>query len=173
MLLVKEENGGLKASEYTLSSVYWDKKYKELGLKYLLWVEYNSSILSWNVYRGYLEDRCLRINNDLGVSFKIEEESESIERYKELERGRSMLISSYENILKSKHTLEHFISNDMDLTRETKNGSPLYKPKDVTSALLELEKISDMLLRIWKKIEVEFDESSKRLEKGDLNEFTD
>lgn len=173
MLLVKEENGGLRASEYTLSSVYWDKKYKELGLKYLLWVEYNSSVLSWNVYRGYLEDRCLRINNDLGVSFKIEEESESIERYKELERGRSMLISSYENILKSKETLEKFISNDMDLNKKTKSGSPLYKPKDVTSALLELEKISDMLLRIWKKIEVEFDESSKRLEKGDLNEFTD
>lgn len=173
MLLVKEENGGLKASEYTLSSVYWDKQYKERGIKYLLWVEYNSSILSWNVYRGYLEDRCQRVNNDLGVSFKIEDEGESIERYKELERGRSMLISSYENILKSKHTLEKFISNDMDLTKETKSGSPLYKPKDVTSALLELEKISDMILRIWKKIEVEFDESGKRLEKGDLNEFTD
>ncbi len=173
MLLVKEENGGLKASEYTLSSVYWDKQYKERGIKYLLWVEYNSSVLSWNVYRGYLEDRCQRVNNDLGVSFNIEEERESIERYKELERGRSMLISSYDNILKSRHTLERFISNDMDLTKETKSGSPLYKPKDVTSALLELEKINDMILRIWKKIEVEFDESGKRLEKGDLNEFTD
>lgn len=173
MLLVKEEDGGLKASAYTLGSVYWDKKYKELGLKYLLWVEYNSSVLGWNVYRGYGDERCMRINSDLGVSWNIEEELESINRYKELERGRSMLISGYESIIKSKETLEKFISNDMDLTKKTKSGSPLYKPKDVTSALLELEKISDMILRMWKKIEVEFEDSGKRIEKGDLNEFTD
>ena len=173
MLLVKEKDGGLVATEYTLASSYWQKQYIDRGIKYLLWVEYNASVLSWNLFRGYIEDRCLRINKELDVNYILEEEEESIRRYKDLERGHSMLISSYESIIETRSKLEQFIRKDMELNKETKNGGVVYKPKDVTGALLELEKLGDMIIRISKKIESEFDENKGRLERGDLNEFTD
>ena len=173
MLLVKEVDGGLRPTEYVLGSVYWDKMYKERGVKYLLWIEYNGSIRSWNVFRSVGDDRCDKVNSDLGVCWRVEEEVESLRRYRDLESGQSLLIKSYESILESKKQIEGFVRN-LDLTSKNKAGMPLYKPKDVTGALLELEKVSDMVLRMYKKIEVEFDKNDNmRLDKGDDNEFTD
>ena len=151
-------------------------KDKEVALKNFAYIEFMSSQLKSNPYKGYsslvrstkiIEDilggdkKILSTFVDKGISYIDKIQKDGSESY-------TLLMSA----LKAKEKLEIFL-NDFDLTERTEKGMPVMKPKDVTSALLDLDKIVVSINTLKKKVEEDLFEEVKTRANKIISPFAD
>lgn len=153
-----------------------DSPKKEVALKEFTYIEFISSQLKSNPYRGYREsarDSILKKNI-------IQDENwipdilinEAIEKIEEFQKNGSASYSLYKKAIAAKEKLEDFF-DDFDLNDKTDKGTYLLKPKDITGALLDLDKVIVNLESLKEKIEKELFEEVRNKSDKTISPFAE
>lgn len=146
----------------------WERdnsKGKEQAIKDFSYIEFMTSFLESNPFKGYsLEARKTILAKTI---YKVEifkpdelilEGMKAIETF---QKDASPTYSLYLSSLRAKDTVQSFLDK-VDLTKiNFKTGNPMYKPKEITSALLDMDKVSASLDALKKKTEEELYEAVK------------
>jgi len=138
---------------------------KERALEELAYIEFMSSKLKSNPYKGYPEStRPSKIVLDImkDKSWKPDVKvKEGIKKIEEFQLEASPTLRYYLSVKKASEGLENFF-NTVDLTAvNVKTGNPLYKPKDITSAVNDTSKNTTELNALEKKVHEELFDSVK------------
>jgi len=146
----------------------WERdtdKRKETALQELTYIEFMSSFKKSNPFKDYPEDR--KSNMIIASVIKIDDWKpdrlviEGIKKIQELQTNGSATFSYYLSAKNAAEKLQNFFNNfDMD-ERHPKTGLPIYKPKEITSALMDTERVLNNLTNMAKKVEEELFEDSK------------
>lgn len=152
-----------------------ESKGKEEALKDFAYIEFMTSYLASNPFKGYTEEvrhTILAESIYKNVNFVPGDLiKQGIESVKNFQRNASPTYNFYLSALKGKETVEKFL-NSVDLTKVNyKTGTPLYKPKEITSALLDVEKVSSSLDGLKKKVEEELYEAVRTKGQKEISPF--
>lgn len=161
----------------------WDRDKgvnKDLAMKEFAFIEFMTSMLPSNPYRGYsLESKKDKLITDLfhkngyekwqpdslintGINYLENLQAEGSLSYRYWRANKSAaekLIDFFEN----------FDMKDVNL----KTMNPLYKPKEITSALVDAEKTLQTLHNLQKKVEEELFENVKNKGGKTISQFAD
>lgn len=156
----------------------WDRdksKGKEEALKEMAYIEMMTSLLATNPYKGYTEEvRKIVLIKDLFKNNGWEPDElvlQGIDKIKEFQTEASQTYAFYASAVKAKDTLQNFF-NTVDLGKMNyKTGVPIYKPKELTSALLDVDKITANLDGLKKKVEEELFEAVKVKGQKEISPF--
>ena len=154
----------------------WERdnsKGKEIALKEFAFIEFTVSLLASNPYKGYSES----IRGEIVIKDLFKEEWKPdnlvVESQKKLDKFQtegSQSYSLYKSSIKAKDSLVTFLET-IDLTSKNKMGMPIYKPKELTSALLDVDKVTTSLDALKKKVEEELFESTKTKGQKEISVF--
>lgn len=150
---------------------------KEVALQEFTYIEFMTSALKTNPYRGYSEDKKAEIiTKDI---IKVENWSPDILVLKGMEKVRqfqtegSESYSLYLSAVVAKNKLQDFF-NTFNINKvNMKTGTPIYKPRDITSALQDLDKTIVSLQSLEKKVEEDLFESAKIRGQKEISPFAD
>lgn len=150
---------------------------KEVALQEFTFIEFMTSALKTNPYRGYAEDRKAEVvKRDI---VKVEGWSPDIlvlkgmEKVKEFQKDGSESYSLYLSALVAKNKLQDFF-NTFNMNKvNMKTGAPIYKPKDITAALQDLDRTIVSLQSLERKVEEDLFETSKIKGQKEVSVFAD
>lgn len=156
----------------------WERdksKDKDIAMKEFSYIEFMTSQLQTNPYKGYSDDiRGEIIIKEVfaGITWKPDDlVKEGIKRFEAFQKEASPTYTFYMSALKSKNTLEKFFTT-VDLSKTNfKTGNPIYKPKELTSALLDVDKITASLDSLKKKVEEELFDAVKTKGQKEISAF--
>jgi hypothetical protein len=143
---------------------------KEIAIKEFSYVEFITSMKKSNPYRQYPEEKkhevlfeALNFDKKWKPDKYIEQ---AIEKLRQLQKKGSSTYSYYMAAKSAAEKMKDFFEQ-VDLNeRNFKTGLPIYKPKDLTSALNDTEKVLGNLKALEKKVEEElYDDSKTRSQK--------
>lgn len=150
----------------------WDRdesENKKQALAEFAYIEFMSSMTKNNPYRGYHErDKHAKIKNDIIQDKDWEPDqliTDGINKYKEFQTEASETYSFYMSAKKAANKLEDFFNNFSMTEINERTGNPLYKPRDITSALKDTTDVLQRLADTRKKVDEETYEKVKN--KGD------
>jgi len=129
---------------------------KWTALREFAYIEFMSSHLKSNPYKGYSEEiKKIKIKEDIikdpnWIPDDIIEEA--IKKIEDFQTNGSESYGLYKSALKAKDKLQTFLE-EFDLDERTNSGSLIMKPKDVTNALLDTDKVVTSLTALKKKVE--------------------
>lgn len=156
----------------------WDRdktKDKDTAYRELTYVEFMSSQLATNPYKGYAES--VRGSVIIKDVFKGEQWTpdelivEAIKKIEQFQREASPSYNSYMSGLLGKEKVDKFLKT-VDLGRiNMKTGAPMYKPKEITAALLDLDKVAISLENLKKKVEEDMFEAVKTKGQKEISPF--
>ena len=150
---------------------------KEIALQEFTFIEFMTSALKTNPYRGYSEDRkaevikrdIIRIEGWVPDILVLK----GIEKVKEFQREGSESYSLYLSALVAKNKLQDFF-NTFNMNKvNMKTGAPIYKPRDITAALQDLDKTIISLQSLEKKVEDDLFETAKIKGQKEVSIFAD
>lgn len=156
----------------------WERdksKNKVDALEDFTYIEFMVSMLKTNPYRGYSD----KIRKDVLLKDIIKRENwkedslikEGMIKLKEFQTQGSITYSLYLSAIKAKNKLESFF-DEFDMSeRNFKTGLPVYKPKEITSALLDVDKVTSSLVTLQKKVEEELFEEKKIRGQKEISPF--
>jgi len=129
------------------------------------YIEFMCSVKKTNVYRGYpLAERHDHLSKDIfGVGYYtpdalVQAGMSLLDRF---QKESSSTYAYYQSARAAADKLKEFFENfDMNEKNE-KSGLPVYKPKDITTALIDTEKVLQNLLSIEQKVNDEIFETIK------------
>ena len=158
----------------------WERdtsKNKVYALEDFAYIEFVTSLLKTNPYRGYADSVKREVVEKDVITRKDWYEDDlifkGIEKVKEFQIQASPNYSLYMSAIKAKDKLEEFLNNfDID-ERNIKTGVPIFKPKDITSALLDIEKVTASLTGLKKKVEEDLFEETKIEGQKEISPFAD
>jgi len=138
---------------------------KERALEEFAYIEFSTSMLKSNPYKGYPENiRGSKIvldimkKKDWKPDIKVKE---GIKKVEEFQNEASPSLSYHKSVTKANEGLISFFQTvDLD-ERNEKTGNPLYKPKDITSAINDASRNTTELSMLAKKVEEELFDSVK------------
>lgn len=138
---------------------------KERALEELSYIEFMTSHLKSNPYKGYPEDiRGSKIVLDIMKDKKWRPDKkikEGIEKINEFQNEASPTLGYYKSVRKANENLKLFFDTvDLNEVNE-KTGNPLYKPRDITSAINDASRNISELNALEKKVEEELFDSVK------------
>lgn len=149
---------------------------KETALKELTYIEFMSSQLKSNPYRGYRDEARSKIlkkniiqDEEWEPDDMIQEALRTIEIF---QKEASPSYSLYIKAIRAKEKLEDFF-NDFDLKEKTEKGAYVLKPKDITGALLDLDKVVVNLSLLKEKIEKELFEEVRNKSDKTISPFAE
>lgn len=155
----------------------WDRdrtKDKQKAIKEFTFIEFMVSRKKSNPYAGYSEDvRFDKVKQDVfSTSWQpdilIEE---AMSKLNEFQKNASPTYSYYIDSLETAENTRTFLKT-VDLRQKNdKTGNPLYKPKDVTSALIDTEKVILTLATLKDKVEQELFDTTKTRGMRQINYF--
>ena len=149
---------------------------KEVALKELTYVEFMSSQLKSNPYRGYRDEvrhKVLKKNLIGDENWEPDDMvKEAISRIEVFQKEASPSYSLYIKALKAKEKLEDFFES-FNLTEKTDKGAYTLKPKDITGALLDLDKVVVNLSLLKEKIEKELFEEIRNKSDKTISPFAE
>lgn len=130
---------------------------KDKALLEFLYIEYMASFKKTNPFKDVpIENKEIMIKENIfkDSEYEIDELiEEGVKFLIELQRSYSMTFSYYLSALNAANKLKEFF-NTIDLNeRNYKSGVPLYKPKDITTALLDTESVIEKLKSLEKKVD--------------------
>jgi len=97
----------------------------------------------------------------------------AIDKIMEIQQEHSITLGYYLSAKKAVEKMKDFFEN-VDLTAvNPKTFSPLYKPKDLTSALNDTEKVISNLKALEKRVEEEIDDVSRNRANKSISPFAD
>jgi hypothetical protein len=129
------------------------------------YIEFMMSVKKTNIYRGYSETERM---SRLGVQLFNDEKyvpddliKEGMRKLQEFQLTSSPTFAYYQSAMAAAYKIQRFFEN-VDLTMlNLKTGLPVYKPQDITSALMDTEKVLQSLLTLEEKVNNELFESAK------------
>lgn len=146
----------------------WERdksKGKEIALKEFAFIEFTVSLLASNPYKGYSESiRDSIVQQDIFKDIEWKPDKlieEGKKKFENFQKDGSQSYTLYKSAVAAKDKLVNFL-NEIDINeRNFKTGMPIYKPKELTSALLDVDKVIASLDVLKKKVEEELFESTK------------
>ena len=147
----------------------WDRDTsvkKEKALVEFAYIEFMTSKLKTNPYREYAEDlRSKKIIDDLRSQHYIDTLDpllrEGLKYVEKFQTEGSGIYSLYMSAISAKEKLEGFLKNLDPAAKHPKTGAYMFKPKDITGALLDMSKVAASLAELQKKVDEEVYESAK------------
>lgn len=148
---------------------------KEVAIQEFTYMEFMTSSLATNPYRGYSEDKKEAVVRREVIKEKNWKPDKLIEEGMEkiitLQTEGSSTYSLYMSAIKAKDKLESFFNNfDMEEKNE-RSGNPIYKPRDITIAIQDLDKTIMSLKSLEKKVEEDLFEVAKIRGQKKISEF--
>lgn len=156
----------------------WERdksKGKEVALQEFAYIEFMTSQLKSNPYKGY--DSSIRHNvvkeavikeDKWKPDAKVKKGMEYIEK---LQQEGSVTYNLYMSTIQAKEKLEQFFK-DVDLQeRNFKTGMPVYKPKELSSAMLDVDKLTVTLNSLEKKVQEELFDNIKTRGQKEISPF--
>ena len=169
--LFKIEGTNVFPNEETLLIYPFDEIWKRdtsedkwMAMREFTYVEFMTSQLKSNPYKGYSREvRDTKLREDI-----IREESWQPDEYVEramqkIEEFQTEGSESYTllmDALRAKETLQKFL-REFNLDERSNNGAMIMKPKDITTALLDLDKVVASISSLKKKVEEDMFETVK------------
>ena len=141
------------------------------------YIECMTSLLKSNPYKGYNTSVRRKILKDEIITKEgwIEDEliKECMSKIDAFQRDASASYALWKASYRAKEKLETFFNTfDMNEKNE-KTGLPVWKPKDITSALLDADKVTASLFSLEKKVEEDVFESVKTKGFKEISHFAD
>ena len=155
----------------------WDRdksKKKDKAISEFSYIEFKNSFLDTNPYAEYADDiKEAKIKEDVfgNINYDIDELIQQAEKkYIEFRDTASASVRFYMANLTAIEKMTRFLNN-VDLSERTKNGSPVYKPADISRAMKEASDVLNSLQKLKERVQREYYESAKV--KGDkkINTF--
>lgn len=156
----------------------WERnKDKAISYKELAYIEFMSSAQRSNPFSGYPENS----RSDVIIAALFGEDSkwvpdnlikEGIKFVKKTQTEASITYSYYMAAKASADNMKEFFST-VDLSERNDKGIPVYKPKDITSALIDTEKVIQNLNALQKKVEEELYENIRAKGNKTVSPFAD
>lgn len=154
---------------YPFSKI-WERDTSPLkftALREFAYITFMASMGVDNPYKSYDPIlRRLKVKEDLFTKEGTlwEEDNivlEGIEKIESFQQEASASYAYYMSALNAAGKLRDFFDDFSMTTLNPKTGLPLYKPKEITSALIETEKVLQTLASIKKKVEEEIYQASR------------
>lgn len=137
---------------------------KWMALREFAYIEFMTSMLKSNPYKGYSKDvRDEKIREDI---IKVEDwkpdelVKQAMLKIEEFQTDGSESYTLLVDALKAKDSLQNFLRT-FDLDERNRHGGMILKPRDVTSSLLDLDKVVTAINTLKKKVEEDIFESVK------------
>lgn len=150
---------------------------KEVAIQEFAYIEFMSSMLRSNPYREYPIGRREEIIRETIITVLDWNPDEYVLKGMEWIHNIQMEGSiSYTYWLSNKRAIEKMIEffDNVDIDeRNFKSGNPLYKPRDITSAVSDAEKMLVALNGLKKKVDEELFESTKMRSDKVISPFAD
>ena len=155
---------------------------KSLAVKELTYVEFMSSPKKTNPFYGYANEheRSKKIIENLFGNDKFYENrtmwspdelvEEAIKQYRKFLSEASLSLEFLEAARNAQSRLIEFL-NDVDLDARSPTGALLYKPKDITNALADTEKVIKTINNLQEKVEQELLDSTKTRNNREIGHF--
>lgn len=169
-------------AETLLTSPYkeiWERdksKEKYRALKEFSYIEFLISMKKTNPYRQYPEDiKPMKVKEAI---FGEEEwrpdelVAEGINTLKKFQREASTTYSYYVAAKKAAEKMREFFE-DVDVNERDEKERPIWKPRDITSALNDTEKVLANIKSLEKKVEEELFEEIKTRSNKQISTFAD
>ena len=150
---------------------------KQTALKEFAFMEFSTSELKSNPYKGYSESvRFIKLVEDI---IRVERWSpdslvqEGMRKIIEFQTNASTNYTYYQSLKLAAESIKKFFTN-VDLNeRNEKTGNPIYKPKDITAAMNDAEKNLSNLASIKKKVEEEIYDAVRNKADKQISPFAD
>lgn len=152
-------------------------KGKENALQEFTYIEFMTSMLKTNPYKGYapeVKDKVVREAVITQENWEVDELIlKGMEYIFKIQKEGSPTYTLYMSALQAKDKLERFFRTvDLD-ERSPKTGFPIYKPKELSSAMLDVDKLTASLAALAKKVEEELFDSIKTRGAKEISPFAD
>lgn len=152
-------------------------KAKNKAMEEFAYIEFMSSMKKSNPFRQYPEGRKeAKIIEEVINTPKWKPDSKvkkAIKKIVDLQNNGSTTYSYYMSAKKAAEKMQEFFE-EFDLNeRNLKSGNPLYKPRDVTSALNETAKTLQTLKDLESKVQEELMEMTKTKADKSISRFAD
>lgn len=152
-------------------------KGKENALEDFTYIEFMTSMLKTNPYKGYaseVKDKVVRDAVITQSNWQVDELIlKGMEYIFKIQKEGSPTYTLYMSALQAKDKLERFFRTvDLD-ERSPKTGFPIYKPKELSSAMLDVDKLTASLAALAKKVEEELFDSIKTRGAKEISPFAD
>lgn len=149
-------------------------KNKDEALKDFAYIEFMCSPKRSNPYFGYDENvKEEKIKQEIykDVKYKISPlVIKAVDKYKEFLEDASLTMSYFMSAKCAAEKIKKFF-NTFDINERTKNDTPVYKPKEITSAIIDTELTLQKLDNMQKKVEQELFETTKTRNNKEINHF--
>ena len=156
----------------------WDKDKstgKEVAIQELTYIEFITSMLKSNPYREYpAEKKDIILKKEIMLDENWLPDELVIEAIKKIEELQKEGSITYSYWMSNKAAIEKMIDffNNFDIDeRNFKSGMPIYKPKDITSAVADAEKTLTTLNALKSKVDEEVFEISKTRSDKQISPF--
>lgn len=169
-LFTIENNIAMPKPEVLLTSPFkeiWERdktQKKSRALKEFTFIEFTTSMKSSNPYAGYDESvREIKVKEEVMGDIKWKPDKlikAALKKVEDYQTEASPAYTFYMSAKKATEALKRFF-NEVDLHEVNEKGYPIYKPKDITSALNDTEKIIVNLANLKKRLGDEIEEASK------------
>ena len=179
-LFTVENNIAIPNVETLLISPFkeiWERdttKEKEVAIKEFTFIELMISKKKSNPFAGYTDEtrfdklKLQLFSVDWKPDLLVEQ---AMVKMVEFQREASPTYVYYVDSLETAERTRKFLK-DIDLSeRNDKTGNPLYKPRDVTSALIDTEKVILTLASLKEKVEQELFETTKTKGNKQINHY--
>lgn len=142
-----------------------DNPGKFTAISEFTYIEFMSSVKKSNPYKGYnLEERTKRLNKDIMQHEAYEPDDlvkAGIEYLIDHQKNGSLSYNYYMSARAAAEKLQKFFNNfDMDKVN-LKTGAPIFKPKEITTSLIDTAKVVENLSLLEEKVNNEIFETAK------------
>jgi len=155
----------------------WDRdenEDKDLAMREFAYIEFMTSQLKSNPYKGYSEKiRDVKLREDIIIDSDWNPDSlveQGMQKIDEFQKEGSESYSLLMDALKAKENLQSFLRS-VDLNERTNKGAMVLKPKDITSALLDLDKVVASISTLRKKVEEDIFDAVKTKAGKEISPF--
>jgi hypothetical protein len=152
-------------------------KEKYSAIEDFAYIEFMTSMLKSNPYRQYEENKKEEKVRQAVITRKDWEPDElvkqAIHKVIQFHREASTTYNYYMAAKRAAEKMQDFF-NEVDITEKNeKTFNPVYKPRDITSALNDTEKVLSNLKNLEKKVEEELYEETKNRSNKEISFFAD
>lgn len=155
----------------------WERdksKGKTVALEELAYIEFMTSMKKSNPYRQYPEERKEEVITKAVITNPNWRPDnlilEAMGKIVEFQQEASTTYSFYMAAKKAAENMREFF-NDVDINERDDKDKPIWKPRDITSALNDTEKVLSNLKSLEKKVEEELYEEIKNRSDKKISPF--
>jgi hypothetical protein len=159
----------------------WEKdnsKDKRYAIEDFSYIEFMASIQKSNPYSGYPEhQRAEKIIQDIITRAEWDQKDPlllaGIEKLKEFQAEASVTYNYYMAAKSAAEKMQHFFINFNMSDVNLRTGAPIFKPKDITSALNDTSRVLENLNTLREKVDNEVFEEIKKKGQKVVSPFAD